>query len=100
MSNKKFISVGTWLDSKRADLITHLEKEGIIENFVAGSYEVHNNFKFKIGIAVHNENGEEYIEYYPCTVLATHSNFAKLVNNRIGNDWKEYSKLNNCVITK
>jgi hypothetical protein len=100
MSNKKFISVGKWLDRDRADLIAHLENEGIIENFVAGSYEVHKSFKFKIGIEVYNEDGDKYVEYYPCTVLATNSNFVKLTHNRIGHDWKEYSKLANCVITK
>jgi hypothetical protein len=99
MSDKKCINIGTWLDSKRADLIAHLVEEGIIENFAAGSYEVHNSFRFQIGIEVYNEYGEKYVEYYPCTVFATHSNFAKLTKNRIGNDWKEYAKLTNCVIT-
>ena len=100
MSNKKCISVGKWLDSDRAELIAHLEKEGIIENFVAGSYEVHESFKFKIGIEVYDEYGEKYLEYFPCTVLATNSNFVKLTHNRIGTDWKECAKLTNCMITK
>jgi len=97
MTKKNCINVGKWLDSNRAKLIEHLESEGLIEKFVANSYEVHKSFKFSIGITSRDDHGEPSVEYYPCTVLATNSNFAKITNGRIGHDWKEYSKLNNLV---